>query len=291
MKKTPLVTIIIPCYNYAKYVANAIESAYSQTYRNIDVIVINDGSTDSSDRVIRRVQKKHDFRYVSKENEGIIATRNLGVSLARGEFQLQLDADDVLDPVFVEKCVSAALTNNVDIVYTQVKVFGRTEFESNYIEYDLEKLKHDNYIHATSLVRSSVLPKNPYDSYLNDKGYEDWDLFLGLCLDGARATLVDEPLLRYRKHADVQSRSDIFGGTKQEILVRHHIWSKQNARHPEEFWYFSSQINLLLDVIRAYEAFDAKEREMHVLMEAIESAQPKSNLRVLINRLRRNTKG
>lgn len=290
MKNNPLVSIIIPCYNYADYVYQAIESVAEQTYKNTELIVINDGSTDGSDRVIRKAQKKYKFQYINKENEGIIKTRNLGVELAKGEFQLQLDADDILDRTYVEKCVTAAKEYGADIVYTQVHIFGRAEFDSQYIDYDLEKLKHDNYIHATSLVRSSVLPVAPYDSYLNDKGNEDWDLFLGLCLDGAVAKLVDEPLLNYRKHPELVSRSDIFGGTKKEILVRHHIWSKQNAKHPDQFWYFSSQINLLLDIIRAYEEFDRKEQEFKQAIAEVESQASHGDLRRLINRLRKMVK-
>lgn len=283
---TPLVSVIVTCYNYAEYVEEAIRSVQEQTYQNIELIVINDGSTDGSDQVIERLQKKYKFQYINKENEGIIKTRNQGVSLAKGNFQLQLDADDILESTYVEKCVSAAIRHGADIVYTQVRVFGRAEFESSHIDYDLEKLKHDNYIHATALVRSSVLPENPYDIYLNDKGNEDWDLFLGLCLDGAKAKLVNEPLLLYRKHEDMRSRSDKFEGTINEALVRHHIWSKQNAKHPEEFWYFSSQIDLLYKVIKAYEDFSRKEGEMENIIKELEFRTPREDARKLINKLR-----
>lgn len=259
--KKPLVSIIIPCYNYAAYVKEAIESAVNQTHDNTEIIVINDGSTDDSDSAIKRLQKKYEFRYINKANEGIVATRNLGISLARGEYQMQLDADDYLDVRYVEKCLTTAASTGADIVYTQVQIFGRDNFVSEFIDYDREKLKHDNYIHASALIKTSSIRGRQYDQYLNDKGYEDWDLFLGMCMDGALAVLVDEPLLHYRKHVSQSSRSDVFGGTKKEILVRHHIWSKQNARHPKEFWYFSSQIDLLLNMIHAYEEFTKKEQE------------------------------
>lgn len=253
---SPLVSIVITCYNYADYVADAIESVLAQTYKNIELIVINDGSTDASGDIITKLQKEHGFRYVDNVNQGIIRTRNLGVSLAKGDYELQLDADDTLDPTYVEKCVNAALEHKADIVYTQYAVFGRVEFSSQQVDHNIEVLKHDNYIHASALVKRSLLGDNPYDQYLDDKGNEDWDLFLDLCLDGASAKLIDEPLLNYRKHTEKRSRSDLFEGTRQEVLVRHHIWSKQNAKHPDHFWYFSSEIDLLYKVIQLYQEHD-----------------------------------
>jgi glycosyltransferase involved in cell wall biosynthesis len=261
VKHAPLVSIIITCYNYAEYIQQAIESAAAQTYPSVEVIVINDGSTDNSDTVIKKLKEQYNFKYFSQENRGIIATRNRGVELSKGTYELQLDADDYLEPTYVEKCVRTAEKFDADIVYTQVHMFGRADFNSNYIDYDLEKLKHDNYIHATALVKRDVLKKDPYDTYLGDKGYEDWDLFLGLCLDGSTAKLVDEPLLHYRKHSDRKSRSDDFADVYKEMLVRHHIWNKQNAKHPDEFWYFSSQIQTLGEMIKMYTL--CKEQQEH----------------------------
>lgn len=262
MKNTPLVSVAIPCYNYADYVEQAVLSVINQTYKNIELTVINDGSTDNSHEVITGLQEKHNFKYVNQQNKGIIETRNLAASLARGEYQMQLDADDYLDPTYVEKCVAAAEESGAGIVYTQAHVFGRADFVTKYIAHDTEKLKHDNYIHASSLIRSAILSKRLYDPYLNDKGYEDWDVFLDCCLDGAMAILVDEPLLHYRKHADRKSRSDEFADVYKEMLVRHHIWSKQNAKHPDEFWYFSSQINTLLQMINMHNQLTAQIGEL-----------------------------
>lgn len=258
-RKNPLVSVVIPSYNYADYVEEAVESVLSQTYDSIELIIINDGSTDNTADVIERFASRATI--INQENKGIIATRNLGVSLAKGKYIIQLDADDYLDKKYIEKCVRVA-EKGADIVYTQVRHFGRVEFDSKYIEYDLEKLKHDNYIHATSLVRKDILGREPYDVYLDKLGYEDWDVFLDLCLDGARAELINESLLNYRKHADRQSRADSFEGFFKETLVRHHIWSKQNAKHPDEFWYFSSQIDKLLESIHLYERTMKLESEL-----------------------------
>lgn len=255
MKKHPLVTIVIPCYNYAGYVAKAIESVLEQTYQNIELIVINDGSTDDSDQIISKLKEKNNFIYINQKNVGVIKTRNIGVASASGEYIVQLDADDWLDKTYIKKCVHVAETKMKDIVYTQAQVFGRISFKTNHIKFDLEKLKHDNYIHASALVRCSALRRDPYDKYLDDKGNEDWDLFLGLCLAGAKAELIDQPLLHYKKHYADHSRSDRFAGAYNEALVRHHIWSKYNNKYPEHFGYMSSEINGLYEMIKLHEKF------------------------------------
>lgn len=250
--KKPLVSVIIPCYNYAQYVEQAISSVFNQTYKNIEVIVINDGSTDDSHEVILKLQNKYKFIYIKQENQGIIATRNKGIDLAKGDYLIQLDADDWLDPRYVEETLEKSINHELDIVYTQVKVFGRVNFSSKYPEFNLEYLKHDNYIHASALVKREVFKNHRYDSYLNDKWYEDWDLFLDSCLDGARAGLCAETFLHYRKHSRSDSRSDDYDNKFKELLVRHHILNKQNSKHPDAMWYFSSYITMLKKYIDDY---------------------------------------
>lgn len=252
MKGQLLVSIIIPCYNYADYLPEAIQSARTQTYKNIEIIVINDGSTDNTDEVARKYADN--IRYVSRENKGIVATRNEGVSLSRGQYIIQLDADDWLDKNYVQETLATAQRTKSDIVYTQAHIFGRVDFITDYPRFNLEYLKHNNFIHASSLVSKKLFADHQYDNYLGDKGYEDWDLYLDACMDGARAVLAENTLLHYRKHMAVKSRQDLLEGTFKEVLVRHHVLSKQNAKHPDKMWYFSPYIELLKREIEGYVA-------------------------------------
>lgn len=271
--KKPTVSVIITCYNYDHYVGEAIQSVLQQTYSEIELIVINDGSTDNSDNIIRQLQKESNFTYYSQENLGVVKTRNNGVSVSNGEFVMQLDADDTLDESYVAECVEKVFMENLDIVYTQALVFGRVNYVTNFIDHDLEVLKHDNYIHASALIRRKILKKDPYDEYLDKLGNEDWDLFLDLCLDGARAGLVDKPLLKYRKHIDRKSRADSFSGLYNEMLVRHHVWNKQNAKHSNEFWYFSSQIEMLLSMINLYGEYSSQSKAIEDMKGRIDTLE------------------
>jgi len=102
--KSALVSIIIPCYNAENYIKKTIDSVLCQTYQNFEIIIVNDGSTDYSSKIIKTV-KDGRIHLVEQENKGVSCSRNNGIYLAKGEFIVFLDADDLLDPSFIEKRV------------------------------------------------------------------------------------------------------------------------------------------------------------------------------------------
>jgi glycosyltransferase involved in cell wall biosynthesis len=262
-----LVSVIIPCYNYGPYLSQCVKSALDQTYKNIEIIIINDGSTDNTESIAKKYEKNYkNIKYYSQENRGgIVKTRNRGIKLAKGDYLVQLDADDWIDPSYIKKTLQKAQKDNLDIVYTQAQIFGREEFLTNFPKFNIEFLKHSNFINSTALVKKKVFEKREYDEYLEDKGDEDWDFFLGACLDGAKTSLVNEALLHYRKHNHSKSRQDSFEGGFKEVLVRHHILNKQNSRHPEAFWYFSPYIEILKKSIELYLENDKKQESIKSL--------------------------
>src|SRR5690554_879710 len=89
----PLVSVIIPCYNHGEYLSEAIESVLNQTYTPIEVIVIDDGSSDDTEKVAKRYPS---VRYFFQENKGLSSARNLGITNSTGELLVFLDADDLL---------------------------------------------------------------------------------------------------------------------------------------------------------------------------------------------------
>lgn len=99
---TPKISVIVPIYNAAPYVAKCIEGILSQTYRNIEVILIDDGSTDRSAEICQAfAQKDLRIRFISQENQGVSATRNNGIALAEGEFIAFIDSDDEICPEYL----------------------------------------------------------------------------------------------------------------------------------------------------------------------------------------------
>jgi glycosyltransferase involved in cell wall biosynthesis len=115
MDKLPLVSVIIPTYNRIRKVGNAIESALKQTYPNIEIIVVDDGSEDDTPTLMKKFPG---VQYIIQEHAGQAAARNNGLRRAKGTYIASLDSDDTWNPTFVEDCVECLENNNLDFVFT-----------------------------------------------------------------------------------------------------------------------------------------------------------------------------
>ena len=117
MNETPFVSVIIPVYNAGKYLAATIESACAQTYRNIEIVLVNDGSTDNSESIMSEYASR-DARIICKStsNQGPSGARLTGIAMARGEYVHFLDSDDLMVPEAIERSVARAVETGADIV-------------------------------------------------------------------------------------------------------------------------------------------------------------------------------
>ena len=103
--QTPVISVLIPAYNHEKYIRGTIESVLGQTYRDLEVVVINDGSTDGTDSAIREYKDSR-VVYISRENRGAHNTINQAIALAQGEYVSILNSDDVYEADRLEKCLA-----------------------------------------------------------------------------------------------------------------------------------------------------------------------------------------
>lgn len=127
MKNKVKVSIIVPVYNTCSYVTACLESLQQQTYQNIEILIINDGSTDESERIIKEFQEKDKrIKYFYQENRGVSSARNLGISKAIGTYLCFVDSDDVVSTSFVEDFVSLFL-KDVDLVATSITRYCKQE--------------------------------------------------------------------------------------------------------------------------------------------------------------------
>lgn len=102
-----LVSIIIPVYNRENTIRECIESALSQTYKNIEIVIVNDGSADNTDRIVKElIEKYNNIKYICKENGGVSSARNVGIENAEGEYIVFLDSDDTLDKQFLSEMLA-----------------------------------------------------------------------------------------------------------------------------------------------------------------------------------------
>ena len=122
-REQPLVSIIVPVYNAKNHIARCIESIRAQTWRNIQIIVLNDGSRDVSLPVCEMFRKVDSrILLVDKANSGVSDTRNLGLKLARGEYIQFVDSDDYIDPDYTQNLVQAAEAHQADLVIAPYKM-------------------------------------------------------------------------------------------------------------------------------------------------------------------------
>lgn len=175
MKNTPLVSAIIPVYNCERYVKEAIDSILAQTYRPIEIIVINDGSTDGSEAAANQFGSS--IRYYDQQNKGLGATRNRGVELAEGHFVAFLDADDLWDKNKIEQQMKAFNEDpNLDMAFSYVQQFYAPELETELrkkITYKEEIMK--GYIASTLMIkRASIFKAGKFETDWIIGEFLDW---------------------------------------------------------------------------------------------------------------------
>ncbi len=239
------ITIIIPCYNYAKYVSQAIDSALNQTVSPTKIIIINDGSTDNSlDEIVK--YKSHPLiEVIDQKNQGVIKTKNKGIGLSRTYWTLFLDADDTLDIKALEKMLQKAEEKPTDVIYSDMQLFGagRGYFSArNFSPYGLVS---QNFINNSSLINTTSLVRSGGYKEEMSGGLEDWELYLTLFEQGARFQYVAEPLLNYRQHEKtIASRNTLVLEKDKEL------YSILKNLHPTTFKKYSRVKMFVISPIR-----------------------------------------
>jgi alpha-1,3-rhamnosyltransferase len=219
MKNSPLVSVIIPAYNHELYIEEALQSVINQTYKNIQLVVINDGSIDGThSKITNFIEKNNNFNieYLSKPNEGICRTLNKGLELAKGKYVALLASDDMCMPDRIEKQLQLMEENsNIGLVFSdhyfmrfnQLTHIKATDYKPNIKKCFInniqnvnmyEKLLTDNIIPAlTVFIRKECFDK--VGGFDNNLWAEDYDMWLRISKEFPIA-FIDEPLAYYRIH-------------------------------------------------------------------------------------------
>jgi hypothetical protein len=223
------VSVVIACHNYGRFLAEAIDSALNQTHHPMEVVVVDDGSTDNSVEVARR----YPVRLLTQPNSGICVTANRGIAASRGEFVLRLDADDRLAPTYVEETLAVLTAHpEADFAYTSVEYFGAETGTYEIEDFDVATLTERNYIHASALMRRSGFDAaGGYDLGMRGSRYEDWDLWLRFAERGMRGLMVPKPLLQYRRHP-AASRGTLDMRSPRGLLREIRLASQLQDNHP-----------------------------------------------------------
>lgn len=221
------VSIIIPCYNQAKYVACAIESALCQTYKNIEIVIVDDCSSDNSVEVIKNYAKNNkNIKYLTfDKNKGVCAARNAAIDASSGKYILPLDADDIIAKTYVQKAVEILEKKpDIGIVYCNARMFGKINKKWILPEFNKECIIFTNCIFNSAMYRKSdFILCGAYDENMR-YGCEDWDLWLSFIEKGFGVYKINEELFYYRK-LDEKTRTDLsnkhYSQICREIFNKH----------------------------------------------------------------------
>ena len=208
--RNPAVTVVIPAYNSAEYIAQALDSVQAQTFSDYEVIVVNDGSDDRD--VLERVLRAHPLPviYLSQENKGVSAARNAAIRIARGEFYSQLDADDQWTPDYLEVQLGILARNpDVAVVYPSATIVGDAcdtgvdfmTLSPSEGEVNFETLVRQECTVMTCVTArmSAIRAAGMFDEDL--RSCEDFDLWLRIVKNVGRIVYHRRPLALYRRHA------------------------------------------------------------------------------------------
>lgn len=191
------VSIIIPCYNQGQYIEDAIQSVLGSTYKNVEIIIINDGSTEQLD--ILNTFSDPKIKIIHQNNQGVCAARNNGIKEATGEYILPLDADDKIYPTYIEKAIKTFKDNpKIGIVYCRAEYFGLVNGEWELPEYKFPNCLWENGIFNSAIYRKADWEKvGGYKTQLKE-GNEDWEFWLSLIENGVDIHKIPEILFSYR---------------------------------------------------------------------------------------------
>jgi GT2 family glycosyltransferase len=201
------VTVVIPCFAYGEFLAEAVGSALGQEGGAPRVIVVDDGATD--ERTLQALDQLPDgVELLRQENAGVSAARNAGAAAVHTPYLLMLDADDRLRPgALATLRAPLEAEPSLGFAYGDAEFFGAWSGRLAFPDYDPYRLLHRSIVTATSLMRREVFEAvGGFDAAL--PGYEDWDLYLGALEQGWRGRRVPEVVLGYRRHESSRLAGD-----------------------------------------------------------------------------------
>jgi glycosyltransferase involved in cell wall biosynthesis len=214
-REPPLVSVVIPYFKLELHVRETLESVAAQTYPAVETVIVNDGSLRAEDALVYDLAEEFGARIVTQVNSGLGAARNMGVTQSRGGYVLPLDADDLIAPEFVERCVKA-LEENDELAYVTSWVEymdpgGTTvsDEDGGYVPFgNWSRLIQRNNVGGTcvALMRRDLFEQGfRYSTDLTS--YEDWLLYLELSQAGQHGGVIPERLIRYRVRPESMMRT------------------------------------------------------------------------------------
>jgi glycosyltransferase involved in cell wall biosynthesis len=248
--KSPLISVVIPCFNDGQYLPETIEKLKLQTFKDFEIIIVNDGSTDQQTINILDTLSKQDITVLHKENGRMSSARNHGVKYAKGEFIAALDADDYFHPTFFEKAISVLKAEeNTAVVTSYIQLFGEVTKVSRPRGGNEYNFLFSSQCPACAMVRKHCWDAvNGYDEAMVN-GYEDWEFYIRITQRKWTIHVIPEKLFYYRqtkksthKNYTLPNRSSLIS----YIVEKHKEWYLEKLKElisNEEIFYKNSRIS------------------------------------------------
>ena len=240
----PLVSVILPVYNAEKYIGEAIESIVNQTFINWELIIVDDASTDATADIVKRFTDDRIIYVRNPENLGVSASSNLGAVIAKGEFLMKQDADDISLPNRMEISINYFSNDSIDVLtggaiffnHTGELKISQTQLRHNEIKARL--LLSCPIMNPTLMVRKKAIEKLDYWYDIQYKGPEDYDFFCR-AIDEMNFYCTGQVLIKYRIHdspdrlSNKLNKEHYFNSTKE---IRARFWQKNGLADISDKW-------------------------------------------------------
>jgi len=241
--KNVLVSVVIPIFNGERFIASTIESVSSQSYKNVEIIVVNDGSSDGTEEILKRYQDK--ITLLFQKNAGQSSARNYGIKKAKGQFIALLDADDLFVSNKLEKQMDLVWKYNLEMCCSEFETIDENNafirnvsvpaFDMNQA---MDKFLEGNFICTSTMIFKKDLFDKLEGFDVNIQGTEDGDLWFRMLATGARLGCVRENLLKYRIHSGNYSGNfskmilnrNIANRKQYQIIKVKNIWASTTQR-------------------------------------------------------------
>lgn len=230
------ISIIIPYYKGEEYIEETLKSVYNQTYKDFEVIIVNDGSDKKPLEVLEQNGLYSNLKIIHQENQGQSSARNNGVAYSTGKYLLFLDCDDIIEKTFLEKTHHILQQNpEIRICYTKGKFFEKINHEWILQPFNIRDFLIENSIPITALIYKEDFEKTGgFDTRLSY--YEDWDLWISLIEKGIKVHKINEFLFFYRIRNNTDSLTNISIDNRSrlsdnffEIYKKHYTFYKQHG--------------------------------------------------------------
>ena len=221
----PQVTVVIPCYNQGQYLVESVASARAQTLTDLEIIIVNDGSSD--EETIRTLENMYDHRtkIIHTENRGLAEARNTGIAAASSPYILPLDADDLIGERYLEEAACVLdRADEVGIVYCLAERFGAATGKLDLPKFGPATICKDNPIFCSAMFRRSDWELVGGYKRSMKFGWEDWEFWLSILELGRRVVQLPEYLFSYRVREESMTRRMTYwqkGLMMMQIMFHH----------------------------------------------------------------------